>query len=264
MSENFRVDVCKVENISESKQSNREEVAAIRGRMVSLTVLELYSADLEEIDRQLKEKVEKAPAFFQNAPILLDFENFSEDIDPVWFDKAWKLLSESTFSPVGITGGDGALEVTAKARNIAIWPSIGRVGAQTTVEESVAVPTPTPEPASAPVPATLPPTTQVVRQPVRSGQRIHAQGGDLIVLASVSTGAEILADGHIHVYGTLRGRALAGVQGDENARIFCQDLQADLVAIAGFYTINEDLPADKHKKAVQIFLDKEDLRIETI
>jgi len=253
-----------VENISESKQSNSEEVAAIRGRMVSLTVLELYSADLGEIDRQLQAKVEKAPAFFQNAPILLDFESFSEDIDSVWFDKVWKLLSDSTFSPVGVTGVHGVFEEAVKARNIAIWPSLGRVRPETQAEESVDIPAPTSEPASVSVPATLPATTLVVRQPVRSGQRIHAQGGDLIVLASVSTGAEILADGHIHVYGTLRGRALAGVQGDESARIFCHDLQADLVAIAGFYTINEDLPADKRKKAVQIFLEKEDLRIETI
>lgn len=247
-----------MENISESKQSISDEVAAIRGRMVSLTVLELYSADLDEIDRQLKDKVKKAPAFFRNAPILLDFENFYSEIDLLWFDAVWKLLSDNQFSPVGITGVNEALEIAAQARNIAIWPSPGRVRPEAPPEQSVPPPTPTP------MPAPLPTTTMVVKQPVRSGQRIYAQGGDLIILASVSTGAEILADGHIHVYGTLRGRALAGVQGDENARIFCNDLQADLVAIAGFYTINEDLPADKRKKAVQIFLQKEDLRIETI
>ena len=84
------------------------------------------------------------------------------------------------------------------------------------------------------------------------------------MLASVSTGAEVLADGHIHIYGSLRGRALAGVQGNENARIFCHDLQADLVAVAGFYIISDDLPADKRGKAVQIYLHQEQLKIQSI
>lgn len=106
--------------------------------------------------------------------------------------------------------------------------------------------------------------TQMVFQPVRSGQRIYAKGGDLIVMAAVNTGAEVMADGNIHIYGTLRGRALAGVAGWEGARIFCQDLRADLVAIAGYYTINEDLPQDKMNRAVQISLDNESLNVDLL
>ncbi|KFI21097.1 septum site-determining protein MinC, partial [Nitrosococcus oceani] len=93
----------------------------------------------------------------------------------------------------------------------------------------------------------------LITQPVRSGQRIYVSG-DLIILAQVSAGAEIMAEGNIHVYNTLRGRALAGVQGNTNARIFCFDLQAELISIAGDYKTSEDLKGTVEKKPVQIYL----------
>ena len=101
--------------------------------------------------------------------------------------------------------------------------------------------------------------TLVIDQPVRSGQQIYSRG-DLIVLAPVSTGAELLAEGHIHVYNTLRGRALAGVRGDQSARIFCQKLDAELVSIAGIYRVAEDLPEQHRKQAVHITLDGDAMR----
>ena len=103
----------------------------------------------------------------------------------------------------------------------------------------------------------------MITQPVRSGQRIYAHG-DLIVLATVSSGTEIMAEGNIHVYGSLRGRALAGVQGNEKARIFCSDLQAELVSIAGIYKISEDLSDDIRHKPVQVYLQEHSLIIKEI
>lgn len=239
--------------------------------MISLTVLELYSSDLGDLNQQLREKAHQAPAFFRNAPVLLNFENINDEVDIAWLDSANRLLTGNNFVPVGITGAPTSLEYAARAQGIAIWPSSGTErqssGPQQKTEEGQPSEPQQPKPEQTQTVATPPPVqpvTQVLHQPVRSGQKVYAQGGDLIVLASVSTGAEILADGHIHVYGTLRGRALAGVQGDENARIFCHDLQADLVAIAGYYIINDDLPADKRNTAVQIFLDKEQLHIESL
>jgi septum site-determining protein MinC len=102
---------------------------------------------------------------------------------------------------------------------------------------------------------------KVVSRPVRSGQQIYAQGSDLVVTASVSEGAELLADGNIHVYGTLRGRALAGVKGNSNARVFCQSLDAELVSIAGQFIMHESVKGDCWKKPAQIFLEEETLRI---
>ncbi|WP_258867954.1 septum site-determining protein MinC [Alkalilimnicola ehrlichii] len=104
----------------------------------------------------------------------------------------------------------------------------------------------------------------VIKQPVRSGQQVYARGGDLIVLSSVSPGAEVLADGHVHIYGTLRGRALAGVRGDSQARIFCHDLQAELLSVAGNYQINEQFKNIGAGMPVQVFLDEDTLRIEPL
>lgn len=257
--------------ISLSRQETTTEAAAIKGRMVSLTVLELFNPDLEELDRQLEEKAAQAPTFFRNAPVLLDFRHLDQEVDISWLDSACRLLTDNNFVPVGITGAAQSLEYAARGRNMAVWPSGGTVRQAAEPEEpnpkqpQAEIKPPKPEQQQAVPPhAQAHSETLVVRQPVRSGQKIYCRGGDLIVLASVSTGAEILADGHIHVYGTLRGRALAGVQGKESARIFCYDLQADLVSIAGNYIINDDLPADKRNKAVQVFLHQDQLQIESL
>jgi len=252
--------VVKQEIPTHNKQTATKQVTAVmRGRMVSLTVLELFGSDLEELARQLQEKTAQAPAFFRHAPLLLDFENFDAEVDIAWLSSACKLIGANNFVHVGITGADPALEDAARSQGLAIWPPGGAIRQNPETKQ-----TEPEKPQADSLPAPEHSVTKVIQQPVRSGQRVYAEGGDLIVLASVNTGAEILADGHIHVYGTLRGRALAGVQGNENARIFCHDLQADLVAIAGFYVINDDLPADKRNKAVQIFLDHERLQIESL
>ena len=108
-------------------------------------------------------------------------------------------------------------------------------------------------------------TTRVIKHPIRSGQRVYAKGGDLILLAAVSTGAEVMADGNIHIYAPLRGRALAGVSGDTTARIFCHSLEAELVAVAGNYRVFENvIPEQIYKQSVQIFLDGEQLKIADI
>jgi septum site-determining protein MinC len=106
--------------------------------------------------------------------------------------------------------------------------------------------------------------TLLISSPVRSGQRIIAPHGDMIVTTTVNSGAEILAAGNIHVYGTLRGRALAGIEGDENAKIFCQHLEADLVSIAGIYRINDDFPEELRDKPVQIQIRGSDLLITSL
>ncbi|HAZ88281.1 MAG TPA: septum site-determining protein MinC, partial [Marinobacter adhaerens] len=107
-----------------------------------------------------------------------------------------------------------------------------------------------------------PPPAKIISQPVRSGQQIHAPEGDLVILAPVQAGAEVLAAGNIHVYGPLRGRALAGIHGAESARVFCQSLEAELVSIAGHYKISEDLQDNGWKSAVQIQL-RDDLLVVT-
>ena len=91
--------------------------------------------------------------------------------------------------------------------------------------------------------------------PVRSGQQVYAENRDLTVLTAVGAGAEVIADGSIHIYGPLRGRALAGAQGNEAARIFCREFHAELVAVAGHYKVLEDIPKELRGKPVQVWLD---------
>jgi len=101
--------------------------------------------------------------------------------------------------------------------------------------------------------------TLMLRQPVRGGQVVYAERCDAVVLSSVNSGGELIADGNIHVYGALRGRALAGAHGNANARIFCTNLQADLVSIAGTYLRADELPEAYRGKPAQIYLDGDSL-----
>ena len=104
----------------------------------------------------------------------------------------------------------------------------------------------------------------LVTEPVRSGQRIFSDKGDLVVVGSVSSGAELIARGNIHVYGRMRGRALAGVNGDSKARIFCQSLEAELIAIAGLYKTSDEIPPSLRSQRVQAVLEENALRIERL
>lgn len=108
------------------------------------------------------------------------------------------------------------------------------------------------------------PASRLVDRPVRSGQRIYVAGGDLTVTASVSSGSELMADGNIHVYAPLRGRVIAGLKGNTKARIFCQALHAELVSVAGHYRVSENIPAHLKGQPVQVFLEREILRIEPL
>lgn len=106
--------------------------------------------------------------------------------------------------------------------------------------------------------------SRMITRPVRSGQRVYAPVGDLVILSQVSSGAEVLAAGNIHVYGALRGRALAGVKGNRECRIFCHDLQAELVSVAGNYRISEHIEDSKRGKPVQIYLKDDALIIDEL
>ena len=118
-----------------------------------------------------------------------------------------------------------------------------------------------PAPVAAKAAATNAAPGLVQKSPVRSGQQVYADNRDLTVLSAVGAGAEVIADGSIHIYGALRGRALAGAQGNEDARIFCREFHAELVAVAGHYKVLEDIPKDLRGKAVQVWLDNGQIKL---
>lgn len=237
------------------------EAVEFKGRMLTLSVLRLNAANLADIEGVLAAKVERAPDFFSNMPVLLDVAAEGVALAPtVELLRKHGLVPVAVFEPspaVAASAAQAGLGVindpraARQAEKIAAEPA-----AQAGSESSAAVP-PSQEAPDNVVTA----ATKIVRTPVRSGQQIYARGGDLVVLGAVSPGAEVLADGNIHIYGALRGRALAGVQGDSKAQIFCSQLSAELVSVAGCYKISEDITGAAAGRAATIFLEGERLEI---
>ena len=231
-------------------------VFQIKGNLFTLTVLCLYHSNIAVIEAHLIETIKQAPKFFKNIPIILDLQKLNGKALDVDFFELIACLRRHTLLPIGIRGGNEVQHAAALEAGLAILPNAKAIHESTKSASIVEAAEPT---------STLPASaSKVIIQPVRSGQQIYARHGDLIVLSSVSSGAELLADGHIHIYGTLRGRALAGVSGNQEARIFCQNLEAELIAIAGHYWVSEDLQSKPRKENISIYLENEKLKLETI
>lgn len=229
----------------------------LKGSAVTVVVMSLYAFSAERLRHQLKEKIEQAPHFFANSPVVLDLEHLTSPELIQDLPKLLQICRELGLQPLGFSGVPDVLLAVVEKTGLAILPTLNERAlkipkkndaipverviervVETVVEERL-----------------VQRVSKIVTRPVRSGQQIYAEGADLIVLAQVSEGAEVLADGNIHVYGTLRGRALAGVKGDESAHIFCQSLEAELVSIAGNFILQDALPQELRKKPAQIALD---------
>ncbi|SDS69002.1 septum site-determining protein MinC [Halopseudomonas xinjiangensis] len=237
---------------------DNEPVFHLKGGMLTMTLIELVRQEPERFARQLAEKVEQAPNFFQDTPVVISLDKLGGQLDATTLAHLLRICRESGLQPVALRGAEHFRPLAQESGLVLMPPGRGR---EKTVEIE-----PAPQPAAPkreaepqPVAENLP--GRLITQPVRSGQQVYARGGDLVVLAPVSAGSELLADGNIHVYGPLRGRALAGVRGNSEARIFCQSLEAELVSIAGQYKVAEDLRRQQWKTAVQISLDRETLKI---
>lgn len=225
--------------------TSSERLFEIKAGFIHSLVLKLLSDDVSAISLSLKDKLTQAPDFFHKATLVIDLNEIPEsEVDLL---SLTSMMREQGLMPVGIKGGSKTQQQAAEAAGIAVFSDAKH------------------EPASQPAAAIKEPTfAKLIEHPVRSGQRIYAQDCDLIVMAQVSAGAEIIADGNIHVYGSLRGRALAGVKGKLEARIFCTDLQAELISIAGNYKTSELLGENVSGKPVQVFLREQALIIEAL
>lgn len=250
----------------------------IKSANLPLVALLLKSTDLDVLTRDLKTRFGDIPDFFDHDPLVIDLTQLNAaarrngaDVEAIDFPALLTLLREYSVVPIAIKGGSPAQMADGLAAGLLPAPD-ARV---------VASSPPTPEPerqlapptkaatsvkatlATAPVP--VPPPVQaipeaplgalVINKPLRSGQQIYARGRDLVVLAMVNAGAEIIADGHIHVYAPLRGKAMAGARGNTEARIFALSLEAELISIAGIYRTSENpLPANILGKPAQVRL----------
>ncbi|MDE1336803.1 septum site-determining protein MinC [Vibrio aestuarianus] len=212
----------------------------LKGSSFTLSVLHLCDNEVANTIEFLKEKVTQAPAFFASAPVVINIAKVMGEIDFIMLKQG---ISEAGMIPVGVTGCKDK-----RSQNLAS-------------EAGFAVMSASKSPAQAP--AKMAPT-KVVRTPIRSGQQVYAKDGDLVILNHVSAGAEVIADGSIHVYGTLRGRAIAGASGQAEARIICHDLQAELVSIAGNYWLSDQIESEFWQKKVMLSMVDDSLHFETL
>ena len=250
----------------------------IKSANLPLVALLLKSTDLRTLAEDFKARFGDIPDFFDQDPLVIDLTQLNAaarrngvDVEAIDFPALLTLLRQYNVVPIAIKGGSPAqmadglaagLLPAPDARVLASSPPTPeperQVAPATKAPASVKTP-PVPTPVAAPVPAQAMPEAPlgalVINKPLRSGQQIYARGRDLVVLAMVNAGAEIIADGHIHVYAPLRGKAMAGARGNTEARIFALSLEAELISIAGIYRTSENpLPANIQGKPAQVRL----------
>lgn len=229
-----------------------EQIFELKGNLFTLPVLHLFKNDLDSLISQLDEKIAQVPKFFFGAPIVVNLQSVpNEHID---FAKLKQALIDLQLNPVGVCNGTDEQNTAAKLHKLSILnyskdqtPKAKPQSAANTsiVEKEVFVP------------------AQIISGNVRGGQQVYAKNRDLIITGSVSPGAEVIADGNIHVYGTLRGRAIAGAKGQESV-IFCQKLNAELVSINGNYWLSDSLQGESWGNAACISLENESLKISAL
>lgn len=216
--------------------ANAPSTFEIKSANLPLVALLLKSADLARLSVELAQRFGDMPDFFDQDPLVIDLfplqaANPGSSLD---FVALVNLLRQYRLSPVAVRGGDEAQMTHAVAAGLTPAPEVivqrAAPAVETTVVEQVVVEPPVLQPA---------PGALVIDKPLRSGQQVYARGRDLIIMAMVNPGAEVIADGHIHVYAPLRGKAIAGARGNADARIFALSMAPELISIAGIYRTSE-------------------------
>jgi septum site-determining protein MinC len=247
-----------------------QRVAELRFGQVGLAQLKLHSSDPARVFGEVEARVQAAPQLFALAPVVFDLSA----LDAVPSALAMRALIDAVHGaglrPVGFAAGDAMLATLANELDLPVFAKFRDEREPAAMVAPVITTVIEPRPnlcpfrpviIEVPVPADVRPVGQHHAEPVRSGQRLYARGTDLTVAAMVGHGAEVIADGSIHLYGVLRGRALAGARGDTSARIYCQNFQAELIAIAGQYRVFEEPAPELHGKAVQAWLEGDKLKL---
>jgi len=248
-----------------TRVSRKVQSFRLRGTTVPVITLALSSADESVLEADIAAKVSEAGDSLAGGLAVIDLSALNDAAPPL----TWLVAQVRRFGllPVGVIGTREEQAGEVSGLGLAILPA-GASSARPTetparddsVREMPAASAKAERPIE-PKPASVAPpagASMVVDRPVRSGQRIYARGGDLVLLAGASAGSELIADGNIHCYGPLRGRALAGASGDQDAQIFALDFEAELVSVAGVYKAFERLPAEVRGKAIRASLDTTD------
>nr|WP_267190940.1 septum site-determining protein MinC [Xanthomonas dyei] len=236
-----------------------EQAGELKIGQVGIANLRVRTLDVPRLVQEMRERVTRAPKLFGRAAVILDFGGLSQVPDVATAKALLDGLRDAGVLPVALAYGTSEIDLLSQQLGV---PLLAKFRAQ--YEPTAVSPPPPPPPAARTepaAPAARPAPGRMQRNAVRSGQQLYAENCDLTVLNTVGAGAEVIADGSIHIYGTLRGRALAGAQGNPDARIFCRDFHAELVAIAGHYKVLDDVPMDLRGKAVQVWLEQDQIKI---
>lgn len=249
-----------------------EPAGELKIGQVGIANLRVRTLDVARLAEEMRGRVQRAPNLFARAAVVLDFGGLSRTPDAATAQALVEALRTAGVLPVALAYGTSEIERLSEQLGLPLLAKFRAQYERAGGEPAPAEPTPAPAPARRQPEPALPPAPPaqaaqpglVQSAPIRSGQQVYADHRDLTVLSAVGAGAEVIADGSIHIYGALRGRALAGAQGFEQARIFCREFHAELVAIAGHYKVSEDIPAGLLGKPVQVWLDDGHLRIEAL
>ncbi|MCC8629539.1 septum site-determining protein MinC [Xanthomonas vesicatoria] len=237
-----------------------EQAGELKIGQVGIANLRVRTLDVPRLVQEMRERVTRAPKLFGRAAVILDFGGLSQVPDMATAKALLDGLRDAGVLPVALAYGTSEIDLLSQQLGV---PLLAKFRAQ--YEPTAVSPPPPPPPppvrAEPAAPVARPAPGRMQRNAVRSGQQLYAENCDLTVLSTVGAGAEVIADGSIHIYGTLRGRALAGAQGNPDARIFCRDFHAELVAIAGHYKVLDDVPMDLRGKAVQVWLEQDQIKI---
>jgi septum site-determining protein MinC len=242
----------------------------LRFGQVGMACVRVRRVDAAALCDELERRVRAAPHMFARAAVVLDLSHLLNLPDDGAVDALLEAVRSAGMLPVGLAYGTSETEALAKRMGLPLIAKFRAAYEPAHPGSAAAEPAPHDEPAaavierepilSAPAPGSQP-GAQFHNGSVRSGQQIYARDRDLIVTGAIANGAEVIADGNIHVYGGLRGRAMAGAQGDEKARIYVSDFRAELVAIAGQYRVFEQIPDDLEGQSVQCWLEGDKLLI---
>ena len=229
----------------------------IRGTHQTLLALRVERPDDPGFFEHLRDDVLRSPGFFKNAPVVVDVQPILAQ-SPLDLRRFVARVRACELQPIGLINGDAAWNEAARAVGLSVLAAgspAKLAGAEATA--------PAAEPHE-PAPAASAARNLLVEQAVRGGQQIYAAGGDVVCLAPVSNGAEVVAAGNVHVYGPLRGRVFAGFEGDRRAMIFCDRLEAELVSIAGEHLVSDDLPVGARGKRARIRLAGDGLVVDVV
>ncbi len=250
-------------------ETTRESAFEIRFGQVGLAQVRVLSIDAKAVQDQLAARLASAPQLFDRTAVCLDLGALEKEPEVAQVRSLLDAIRRAGMCPVGLAHGTATVEAIARTLDLPVLTQfrvqakLGHLASPPREPTKPAAPAPAPEPPQ-PQSEIFSSPTLMHHHPVRSGQRVYAKHRDLVVTSVVGNGAEVIADGCVHIYGALRGKAIAGARGEVTARVFALEFQAELVSIAGVFRVFETIPTELAGKPVQAWLDGDDLRFARI